>query len=132
MKIIEVNHKTVASLMKKSVVEHWLEKEDVWLKFTDGSIVCIHVLNPKYGTYVSMETKDITNNGSSFNDSSDIHLWFSSSGYEHQFTSRTVSIYFNNACYYISDKLEYMTRQYVPIIEFHYYEPGESVGNYNS
>lgn len=132
MKIIEVNHKTVASLLKKSVVEHWLEKEDVWLKFTDGSIMCIHVLNPKYWTYVSMETKDNTNNGPTFNDSSNIYLWFSSSGYVHQFTSRTVSIYFNNADYYISDKLEYPARQYVPIIEFHYYEEGESLGDYDS
>lgn len=132
MKIIEVNHKTVASLLKKSVVEHWLEDKDAYIKFTDGSIVCVHVLNPKWETYVSMETKDNTNNGPSFNDSSDIHLWISSSGYEHQFTSRTVSIYFNNARYYISDKLEYMTRQYIPIIEFHYYEEGEPLGDYDS
>ena len=60
MKIIEVNHKTVASLMKKSVVEHWLEKEDVWLKFTDGSIVCIHVLNPKWETFVSLDERKRT------------------------------------------------------------------------
>lgn len=135
MKIVEVNHKTVASLLKKSVVEHWLEDEDTWLKFTDGSVVCIHVLNPKWETYVSLnerKEKESTANGVSLNDSQDIHLWYTSTGEEHLFTSRTVSINFDSVHYYVSDRLNYPTRQHVPIIEFHYYEPGESVGNYNS
>lgn len=135
MKIIEVNHKTVASLLKKSVVEHWLENEDTWLKFTDGSIVCIHVLNPKWETYVSLnerKEKESATNGVSFNDSQDIHLWYINTGEERLFTSRTVSINFDSRHYYVSDRLNYPTRQYVPIIEFHYYEPGEDIGNYNS
>lgn len=135
MKIIEVNHKTVASLMKKSVVEHWLEKEDVWLKFTDGSIVCIHVLNPKWETYVSLderkEQKSATN-GVSFNDTQENYLCYTSTGKESLFTSRTVSINFDSVQYYVSDRVDYLTRQYVPIIEFYYYEEGEPLGDYNS
>lgn len=135
MKTIEVNHKTVASLLKKSVVEHWLEDEDTWLKFTDGSIVCIHVLNPKWETYVSLDErkeKESATNGVSFNDTQEIHLWRTNTGEECLFTARAVSINFDSRHYYVMDRLNYPTRQYVPIIEFHYYEPGESVGNYNS
>lgn len=135
MKIVEVNHKTVANLLKKSVVEHWLEDEDTWLKFTDGSVVCIHVLNPTWETYVSLDErkeKEGTTNGVSFSDHQQIHLWCASTGEEHLFTSRTVSIDFASVRYYVSDSLNYPTRQYVPIIEFHYYEEGEPLGNYNS
>ena len=135
MKIIEVNHKTVASLLKKSVVEHWLENEDTWLKFTDGSVVRIHVLNPKWETYVSLnerKEKESATNGVSFNDSQDIHLWYINTGEERLFTSRTVSINFDSVHYYVSDRLNYPTRQYVPIIEFHYYEEGEPLGDYDS
>lgn len=135
MKIIEVNHKTVANLLKKSVVEHWLEDEDTWLKFTDGSVVCIHVLNPKWETYVSLDErkeKESATNRVSFSDHQEIHLWYTSMGEERLFTSRTVSIDFASVRYYVSDRLNYPTRQYVPIIEFHYYEEGEPLGNYNS
>jgi hypothetical protein len=135
MKIVEVNHKTVANLLKKSVVEHWLEGEDAWLKFTDGSVVCIHVLNPKWETYVSLDErkeKESTTNSVSFSDHQEIHLWYTSTGEEHLFTSRTVSINFDSRHYYVSDRLNYPTRQYVPIIEFNYYEEGEPLGNYNS
>lgn len=135
MKIIEVNHKTVASLLKKSVVEHWLENEDTWLKFTDGSVVCIHVLNPKWETYVSLnerKEKESATNSVSFNDSQDIHLWYINTGEERLFTSRTVSINFDSVHYYVSDRLNYPTRRYVPIIEFHYYEEGELLGDYDS
>lgn len=135
MKTIEVNHKTVASLLKKSVVEHWLEDEDTWLKFTDGSTVCIHVLNPKWETYVSLnerKEKESATNSVSFNDSQDIHLWYINTGEECLFTSRTVAINFDSVHYYVSDRLNYPTRQYVPIIEFHYYEEGEPLGDYDS
>lgn len=135
MKIVEVNHKTVANLLKKSVVEHWLEDEDTWLKFTDGSVVCIHVLNPKWETYVSLDErkeKESTTNAVSFSDHQEIHLWYTSTGEERLFTSRTVSIDFASVRYYVSDRLNYPTRQYVPIIEFYYYEEGEPLGNYNS
>lgn len=135
MKIIEVNHKTVASLLKKPVVEHWRVDEDAWLKFTDGSVVCIHVLDPKWETYVSLDErkeKDSTTNGVSFTDSQEIHLWYSSTGEEHLFTSRIVTISFDSRNYYVADRLNYPTRQYVPIIEFHYYEEGEPLGDYDS
>ena len=135
MKIIEVNHKMVASLLKKSVVEHWLEDKDTWLKFTDGSVVCIHVLNPKWETYVSLDERkeqESATNGVSFNDSQNICWWCTSTGEECLFTSRTVSINFDSVHYYVSDRLDYPTRQYVPIIEFYYYEEGEPLGDYNS
>ena len=135
MKIVEVNHKTVANLLTKSVVEHWLEDEDTWLKFTDGSVVCIHVLNPKWETYVSLDErkeKESTTNCVSFSDHQEIHLWYTSTGEERLFTSRTVSINFDSRHYYVTDRLNYPTRQYVPIIEFYYYEEGEPLGNYNS
>lgn len=135
MKIIEVNHKTVASLLKKPTVEHWRVDEDTWLKFTDGSVVCIHVLNPKWETYVSLDERkerDRNTNGVSFTDSQEIHLWYSSTGEEHLFTSRIVTISFDSRQYYVMDRLNYPTRQYVPIIEFHYYEEGEPLGDYDS
>lgn len=135
MKIIEVNHKTVASLLKKHVAEHWFEDKDAWLKFTDGSVVCIHVLNPKWETYVSLDErkeKESTANGVSFNDSQDIHLWYFNTDEKRLFTSRTVSINFYSVHYYVSDRLNYPTRQHVPIIEFYYYEEGEPLGDYDS
>lgn len=135
MKIIEVNHKTVASLLKKHVAEHRLDDKDTWLKFTDGSVVCIHVLNPKWETYVSLnerKEKESATNGVSFNDSQGIHLWYTSTGEEYLFTPRTVHIDFDSVHYYVSDRLNYPTRQYVPIIEFHYYEEGEPLGNHDS
>lgn len=135
MKIVEVNHKTVVSLLKKSVVEHWLEDEDTWLKFTDGSVVCIHVLNPKWETYVSLnerKEKESATNGVSFSDHQENHLWYASTGEEHLFMSRTVSINFDSVHYYVTDRFDYSTRQYVPIIEFHYYEEGEPLGDYDS
>ena len=56
MKIIEMNHKTAANLLKKSVERFWLDdSKDAWVQFTDGSVVCIHVLDPKWDTYVSLE-----------------------------------------------------------------------------
>lgn len=135
MKIIEVNHKTVASLLKKHVAEHCFEDKDAWLKFTDGSVVCIHVLNPKWETYVSLDErkeKESTTNGVSFNDSQDIHLWYYNTDEKRLFTSRTVSINFYSVRYYVSDRVNYPTRQHVPIIEFYYYEEGEPLGDYDS
>lgn len=135
MKIVEVNHKTVANLLKKSVVEHWLEWEDAWLKFTDGSVVCIHVLNPKWETYVSLDErkeKESTTNGVSFTDKQEIHLCYTRAGEGHLFTSRTVMISFDFVGYYVTDRLNYPTRQYVPIVEFHYYEKGEDIARNDS
>lgn len=130
MKIIEVNHKTATSLLKKSVEEYWLEDKDCYLKFTDGSTVRIHVLNPSWETYVNLQTFE-RGNHPAFVDSTDNHLYFLHNGDEQLFTSRTVLIHFDNVRYYINDKLKYVTRTYTPIIEIHYYEEGEPVGSYN-
>ena len=130
MRIIEVNHKMVAKFLKKGVEKFWLDnKRDAYIQFTDGSVVCIHVLNYKWETYVALsgrEEPEATNNGNSFNDSQDVHLWYNKRGEEHLFTSRTVSINFDTVRYYISDKIQPPTRHYVPIIEFHYYGDGET------
>ena len=130
MQIVECNHKTVAKLLKKSVEKFWLDNSrDAYIQFTDGCVVCIHVLDYKRETYVALDGRKETeaaNNGTSFNDSQDVHLWYASQGDEHLFTARTVSIDFDAVRYYISDRVQYPTRQYVPIVEFHYYEKGET------
>lgn len=130
MQIIEVNHKTVAKLLKKNVEKFWLDNSrDAYIQFTDGSVVCIHVLDYKWETHVALDGRkesEATNNGTSFNDSQDVHLWYTQQGDKHLFTSRTVSIDFATVKYYISDRGDYPTRQHVPIIEFHYYEEGET------
>lgn len=135
MQIIQFNHKTAANLLKKSVEEHWLEDKDAYIRFTDGSVVCIHMLNPKWETYVSLNErteKESTTNGVSFTDEQEIHLWYPSTGEERLFTSRTVMIGFDFVNYYVTDRLNYPTRQYVPIVEFHYYEKGEDIARNDS
>lgn len=130
MQIVEVNHKTVSNLLKKSVEKFWLDNSgDAYIQFTDGSAVCIHPLDYKWLTYVALDGRKETeaaNNGTSFNDSQDVHLWYTPQGDEYMFTARTVSIDFDAVKYYISDRVQYPTRQYVPIVEFHYYEKGET------
>lgn len=135
MQIIQFNHKTAANLLKKSVEEHWLEDKDAYIRFTDGSVVCIHMLNPKWETYVSLNErteKGSTTNGVSFTDEQEIHLWYPSTGEERLFTSRTVMIGFDFVNYYVTDRLNYPTRQYVPIVELHYYEKGEDIARNDS
>ena len=130
MQIVECNHKTVAKLLKKNVEKFWLDNSrDAYIQFTDGSVVCIHALDYKWLTHVALDGRKETeaaNNGTSFNDSQDIHLWYTPQGDERLFTARTVSIDFDAVRYYISDRVQYPTRQYVPIVEFHYYEEGET------
>lgn len=130
MQIVEVNHKTVANLLKKSVEKFWLDNSrDAYIQFTDGSVVCVHALDYKWMTHVALDGRKETeaaNNGTSFNDSQDVHLWYTPQGDEHLFTARTVSINFDAVRYYISARVEYPTRHYVQIIEFHYYEKGET------
>ena len=127
MQIIEVNHKTVGKLLKKNVEKFWLDdNKDAYIKFTDGSVVCIHVLDYKWETHVALDERKEFESGPSFNDSQDIHLWYTPQGDEHLFTARTVSIDFDAVKYYISDRVQSPTRQYVPIVEFHYYEEGET------
>lgn len=126
MQIIEVNHKTVSKLLKKSVEEFWLDdNKDAYIKFTDGSVTCIHVLDYKWETYVALNERKEFGSGTSFNDSQDVNLCHTKQGVEHLFTSRTVSLYFDTVRYYISDRVQYPTRQHIPVIEFHYYEKGE-------
>ena len=130
MQIIEVNHKTVAKLLKKNVEKFWLDNSrDAYIQFTDGSVVCIHVLDYKWETYVALDgwkETGATNNAVSFNDSQDVHLWYTQQGDERLFTARTVSIDFDAVRYYISDRVQYPTRQWATIVEFHYYEKGET------
>ena len=130
MQIIEVNHKTVAKLLKKSVEKFWLDNNrDAYIQFTDGSVVYIHALDCKWGTYVALDGRKETeaaNNGTSFNDSQEVHLWYTPQGDEHLFTARALSIDFDAVRYYISDNVQYPTRQYIPIVEIHYYEKGET------
>ena len=128
MQIIEVNYKTVGNLLKKKKVEEfWLDdNKDAWFQFTDGCVVCIHVLDYKWETYVALDERAEFESGTSFNDSQDIHLWHTEGGVEYLFTARTVSIDFDAVKYYISDRVQSPTRQYVPIVEFHYYEEGET------
>lgn len=127
MQIIEVNHKTISNLLKKNVEEFWLsDDKDAYIKFTDGSVVCIHVLDHKWETYVALNAREEFESGLSFNDSQDVHLWYTNQGVEYLFTSRTLSIDFDTVRYYISDKFQYPTRQYLPVVEFHYYKKGET------
>lgn len=127
MQIIEVNHKTVPKLLKKSAEKFWLDNNrDAYIQFTDGSVVCIHALDYKWETYVALDGRKATNNATSFTDSQEVHLWHTTQGDESLFTSRTVSIDFDAVKYYISDRVDYPTRQYVPIVEIHYYEKGET------
>lgn len=132
MQIIEFNHKTVANLMKKSVEEYWLNDKDAWMKFTDGSVVRIHVLAPEWKTYVELGKPKNTCVSRSFHDSLDVWQFLGDKG-EEPFTSRTVSIDFDNARYYYHENhYDYTKREYLPVIEFHYYEKGEEIGRNDS
>lgn len=49
------------------------------------------------------------------------------------FTSRTVSIDFDTVRYYYHENhYNYVKREYLPVIEFHYYEKGEEVARNDS
>lgn len=127
MQIVECNHKTVAKLLKKSVEKFWLDNSmDAYIQFTDGSVVCVHVLDYTWETYVALDGRKATNNATSFNDSQGVHLWYTPQGDEHLFTVRTVSIDFDAVKYYISDRIQSPIRHCAPIVEFHYYEKGET------
>ena len=132
MQIIEFNHKTVANLLKKSVEEYWLNDKDAWLKFTDGSVVRIHVLAPKWTTYVELGKPKNTCVSRSFHDSQAVWQFLGDNGGK-PFMSRTVSIDFDNARYYYHENhYNYVKREYLPVIEFHYYEKGEEVASNDS
>lgn len=126
MQIIQLNHKTVANLLKKSVEEHWLEDKDAYIRFTDGSTVCIHVLERVYAAYVSLKKREVHQN-SSFGDEQTIY-WFNREGSDGAtITDRTVSLDFDLVRYYYHRQFDLVTRQYIPVVEFHYYEKGEEI-----
>lgn len=126
MQTIEVNHKTVANLLKKSVEKSWMDdKLDAWFQFTDGCAVCIHVLDYKRETYVAVDNID---KGSpvSFHDEQGIMGYVDTKGKPQTYTDRTLMIKFDTAKYYYHRSFDYVTRQYIPVVEVHYYEKGET------
>lgn len=130
MKIIEFNHKTVIPLLKKEVEKYWVEGKDAWLKFTDGSVVCIHPLKAWCNPYVTL-TESSKPDRVCFQD--DQSIWYFHGVVEEPYTSRIVSIYFNKVRYYYhNDYYDYVKRDYIPVVEFHYYEAGEDFGDHNS
>lgn len=129
MQIIEVNHKTVVNLLKKSVEKYWLDKnKDAWFLFTDGSAVCIHILEGHWDAFVSVEKFD-DRDRFTCSDEQSIMSWWYTDGKEHLYTSRTTFITFDKAKYYYHRNFNYVTRQYIPVVEFHYYEKGEEIGS---
>lgn len=126
MQIIEVNCKTVAKLLKKSVEKSWKgDNLDVWFQFTDGGAVCVHVIETAYNTYVTVDNLD-QNNSVSFHDEQGIMGYEDTKGEQRVYTDRTLSIHFDKARYYYHRNFGYATRQYIPVVEFHYYEKGET------
>lgn len=134
MQIIQFNHKTVANLLKKSVEEYWLNDKDAWLKFTDGSVVCIHLLKHSWSAYVTLDKLNGERDNRSFQDYQSVWQFIRDEDEDVAFvTSRTVSIYFNNARYYYHENYyDYTKWEYLPVIEFHYYEKGEEVARNDS
>lgn len=133
MQIIQFNHKTVANLLKKSVEEYWLNDKDAWLKFTDGSVVCIHLLNYRWSAYVTLDKLNDERASRSFQDDQCICQFIWDEDEDEPYTSRTVSIYFDNVRYYYHENYyDYTKREYLPVIEFHYYEKGEEVASNDS
>lgn len=126
MKIIEVNHKTVANLLKKHVEKFWMDDNlDAWFQFTDGSAVCIHVIEAHWNTYVAVDNIDKSSQVS-FHDEQDIMAYEDLKGKQRTYMDRTLSINFDKARYYYHRNFGYVTRQYIPVVEIHYYEEGES------
>lgn len=126
MQIIEVNHKTIGNLLKKSVEKSWMDDNlDAWFKFTDGCVVCIHVIETNYNTYVAVDKYD-KNSPVSFHDDQGIMGYECAKGKQLTYTDRTLSIYFDKVWYYYHCNFDYTTRQYIPVVEIHYYEKGET------
>lgn len=126
MRIIEVNHKTVANLLKKSVEKSWMDDNlDAWFQFTDGCTVCIHVIETSWDTYVVVDNLD-KSSPVSFHDEQGIIGYDDAEGKQQLYTGRTLSICFDKARYYYHRNFGYATRQYIPVVEIHYYEKGET------
>lgn len=134
MEIIQFNHKTVANLLKKSVEEYWLDdNKDAYIRFTDGSIMCIHLLKYSWSTYVTLDKLNGERRSRSFQDEQSVWQFIWDEDEDEPYTSRTVAIYFDNARYYYRENhYDYTKREYLPVIEFHYYEKGEEVARNDS
>lgn len=129
MKVIEVNHKTAAKLLKKSVEAFWLDKnKDAWVYFTDGSAVCVHLLEWVYSAYVMFEGSELCTKVN-FCDEQGIYWFPKEDSNEAAITDRVVSLDFDIVRYYYHRQFNGATRQYIPVIEFHYYENGEEIGS---
>ena len=126
MQIIEVNHKTATNILKKSVEKSWMDDNlDAWFQFTDGCVVCIHVIETSWNTYVAVDNLD-KNSTVSFHDEQGILGYEDTNGKQQTYTDRTLSINFDTVKYYYHRNFGCVTRQYIPVAEFHYYEKGEA------
>lgn len=126
MQIIEVNHKTVGNLLKKSVKKSWKDDNlDAWFQFTDGCVVCIHVIGTNWNTYVAVDNLD-KRSPVSFHDEQGITCYGDTKGKQQTYTDRTLSINFDTARYYYHRNFSYVSRQHIPVVEFYYYEKGET------
>lgn len=131
MEIVKFNHTTAANLMKKPVENYRLEDKVAYIKFTDGSTVGIHPLFDSWGLFVNLTERDNLDGDRSVDDNQTTYVFGRKDG-DSPYTSRIVSIEFDTIRYYIHYSVNKVVRTYIPIIEFYYYEPGESVGSYNS
>ena len=126
MQIIEVNHKTVVNLLKKSVEKSWMDDNlDAWFQFTDGCAVRIHVIEPHWNTYVAVKNID-KSSSVSFHDEQGIIGYEDTKGEQQTYTDRTLTINFDTVKYYYHRNFCCVTRQYIPVVEVHYYEKGET------
>ena len=131
MEIIQFNHKTAANLLNKSAEEWWDDDKDAYIKFTDGSVVCIHALENRFYTYVSLDArKENSDPRLCLTDEQCIYYFAEGSRDESAFTTRTVSMDFDHVRYYYHRQFDQVTRQYIPVVEFHYYEKGEEIGSH--
>ena len=96
--------------------------------------MCIHAIKPSWQAYLSLEKRgdEAKINGQSFSDNQSTLLSFNSDGAPHPFMIRSVSVEFDNVRYYLSDQPKTVTREYPPMVEFHYYEKGEEVASNDS
>lgn len=126
MQIIEVNHKTIGNLLKKHVEKSWMDdNQDAWFQFTDRSVVCIHVIETNWNTYVTVDNLN-KRSAVSFQDEQGIIGYEDTKGKQLTYTDRTLSICFDKARYYYHRNFGCATRQYIPVAEIHYYEEGET------
>lgn len=126
MQIIEVNHKTVTNLVKKHVEKYWMDDNmDAWFQFTDGCVVRIHVIEANWNNHIAVDNPDKSKRVS-FHDEQAIMSYEDLKGEQQTFTDRTLIINFDKARYYYHHNFGYVTRQYIPVVEIHYYDKGES------